>query len=155
MARFTEQEKVTLSTLGEVSSHANSMPDYVTATLDVAMAALSRRASAFAAAQRNDAVGIEARARAELFMIEIPYAAMACWRNKGALGAASIAHVANPCTRSCTTLVIACEKHGRSGSLNRLPGKPCHAATCLFRALAPRRPRGMWPAPVVLGPVGI
>jgi AcrR family transcriptional regulator len=94
LARFTEQEKVTLSTIGEVSSHASSMPDYVTATLDTAMAALSRRAAAFAAAQRSDAIGIEARARADLFMIEIPYAAMGYWKNKGALGDASIAHVA-------------------------------------------------------------
>jgi AcrR family transcriptional regulator len=94
MARFTEQEKVTLSTIGEVSSHASSMPDYVTATLDAAMAALSRRAAAFAAAQRSDAIGTEARARAQLFMIEIPYVAMAYWKNKGPLGDASIDLVA-------------------------------------------------------------
>jgi AcrR family transcriptional regulator len=94
LAWFFKQEKVTLSTIGEVSSHAVSMPDYVTATIDVAMAALSRRASAFAAAQRTDAIGIEARARADLFMIEISYASMAYWKNRGPLGEASIAHVA-------------------------------------------------------------
>jgi AcrR family transcriptional regulator len=94
MARFMEQEKVTLSTLGEVSAHAISMPDYVRATLDVSMAALSRRAPAFAAAQRDDAIGIEARARADLFMIEVTYAATLYWKKKGPLGEASIAHVA-------------------------------------------------------------
>jgi AcrR family transcriptional regulator len=111
MARFTEHEKVTLSTIGEVTAHAISMPDYMTATLDVAMAALSRRAPAFAASQRNDAIGIEARARADLFMIEISYAAMAYWKNRGPLGDASIAIPPAKSTNSAAQLTSA----GRNG----------------------------------------
>jgi AcrR family transcriptional regulator len=94
LADFLEQEKLTVATMGEVCSRVSSMPQSVTMALDVLLTALASRASAFAIARQSDALGMEARARVDLLMIEISHAAILCWKTRSPLAAATVSHVA-------------------------------------------------------------
>ncbi len=81
---FIQQERALYSVLGEVSTHRppdSPEPHHGLATVDAFIEALSRRAPAFAAATRK--TDINARARANLLIIEIVWAAGNIVRDKG------------------------------------------------------------------------
>lgn len=84
MGAFTQQEAALYSVLGEVSTHRSaedrqSQPGF--AAIDAWIEMLSHRAPAFAAATRK--TDINARARADLLMIEMAWAAGNVVRDKG------------------------------------------------------------------------
>jgi AcrR family transcriptional regulator len=81
---FLQQEIALYSVLGEVSTHRSpdsSQPHHGLATMDAFIEALGHRAPAFAAAARK--TDINARARADLLVIEIVWAAGSIERDKG------------------------------------------------------------------------
>jgi AcrR family transcriptional regulator len=75
LAEFLEREKAVLSMLNEIGAHSAETPSFIAATIDALMKSLSRRAPSFATASREGAVALEARARAELLLLEIVWAA--------------------------------------------------------------------------------
>ena len=84
VGKFIEQEVAVYSVLGEVSTHRppdSPEPHQGLATIDAWIEALSHRAPAFAAATRR--TDINARARAQLLIIEIVWAAGNIVRDKG------------------------------------------------------------------------
>jgi len=84
VGRFIQQEIALYSVLGEVSTHRppdSPQPHHGLATMGAFIEALSRRAPAFAAATRK--TDVNARARADLLIIEIVWAAGNIVRDKG------------------------------------------------------------------------
>jgi AcrR family transcriptional regulator len=78
-----EQEQAVASVLTEVSAHRkDNRPRYGLAALEAWIAALGRRAPAFAAAARKVSPDTDARARAQLLMIEITWAGQNLSMNK-------------------------------------------------------------------------
>ena len=75
LAEFLENEKAVLSVLNEITAHSPEIPSFIAATRDVLMRSLGRHAPAFATAARDGAAAPEARARAELLLLEIVWAA--------------------------------------------------------------------------------
>jgi AcrR family transcriptional regulator len=82
---FLEQEQALSSVITEVSAHRQAnRPRYGFAAIDAWIQALSRRAPAFAAAVRETSPDINARARAQLIIIEIAWAGEHISMNKDA-----------------------------------------------------------------------
>lgn len=78
-----EQEQAVASVLTEVSAHRqDNRPRFGLAALEAWIAALGRRAPAFAAAARKVSPDIDARVRAQLLMIEITWAGQNLSMNK-------------------------------------------------------------------------
>lgn len=72
---FLEQEQASASVVTEVSAHRKAnRPAYGLAAIDAWINTLGRRAPAFAAAVSKSPVDIEARARAQLLIVEIAWA---------------------------------------------------------------------------------
>ena len=72
---FLEQEQASASVLAEVSVHRQAdRPRYGLAAIDEWISTFARRAPAFAAAVSKHPVDVEARARAQLLIIEIAWA---------------------------------------------------------------------------------
>jgi len=72
---FLEQEQAIASVLTEVSAHRQAnKPRYGLAAITAWITALSRKAPAFAAAVRKTSPDVEARARAQLLIIEVAWA---------------------------------------------------------------------------------
>ena len=72
---FLEQEQAIASVLTEVSAHRQAnRPRYGLAAISAWITALSRKAPAFAAATRKTSPDVEARARAQLLIIEVAWA---------------------------------------------------------------------------------
>lgn len=83
IAAFLEQEQAIASVLTEVSAHRQAnRPRYGLAAIEAWIAALGRRAPAFAAAARKSPPDIYARARAQLLIIEIAWAGEAISMNR-------------------------------------------------------------------------
>jgi AcrR family transcriptional regulator len=84
MGRFIQQEIALYSVLGEVSTHrqaSSRQPHQGLAAIDAWIEVLSHRAPAFAAATRK--ADINARARADLLILDIVWAAGNVVRDKG------------------------------------------------------------------------
>jgi AcrR family transcriptional regulator len=75
LAEFLEREKAVLAVVSEVEAHSPETPSFITATLDALMRSLSRRAQSFSTAIQGGAGALEARARANLLLLEIVWAA--------------------------------------------------------------------------------
>jgi AcrR family transcriptional regulator len=74
LSAFLEREKMAFSVMTEISAHHVVEPVYVRWTMDAWRDGLASRSAAFAAAERKDKRGIEARAMAELLILEITWA---------------------------------------------------------------------------------
>jgi AcrR family transcriptional regulator len=82
---FLEQEQAVAAVITEVSTHRQAnRPRFGFAAIDAWVEALSRRAPAFAAAARKTSPDINARARAQLLLIEITWAGEHISMNKEA-----------------------------------------------------------------------
>jgi AcrR family transcriptional regulator len=80
LAVSLEREKLVFTALSEVSSHEVGSPVFSRRLLDAWISNLSHRIPAFAAATRKSKRGIEARAAADLMIIEITWAAASTWQ---------------------------------------------------------------------------
>jgi AcrR family transcriptional regulator len=92
---FLDREKLSFSVVSEVSSQEFINPIYGRRILEAWTHGLARRAPAFATAMSKDKRGTEARAAAELIVLEITWAAANAWLNKNtAFGQAAVDLVA-------------------------------------------------------------
>jgi AcrR family transcriptional regulator len=86
VGKFLEEERALFSLVHQVSAHMptkqGNRPNYGLATTDAWINALSSRAPAFAAAVNGKGQDINARAQAELLMIDIVWAGANVVRNK-------------------------------------------------------------------------
>jgi AcrR family transcriptional regulator len=74
LAAFLEREKMAFTVMTEISAHHVVEPVYLKRIMAAWRGGLSSRSAAFAAADRKDKRGIEARATTELLILEITWA---------------------------------------------------------------------------------
>lgn len=112
---FIQQEVALYSVLGEVSTHrppGSSQPHHGLAAVDAWIEVLGRRAPAFAAATRK--ADANARARADILIIEIVWAAGNVMRDKGS---AFTKETLTLVAKSLWSFLHDARFHGKSGSI--------------------------------------
>jgi AcrR family transcriptional regulator len=82
-AAFIIREKASIVVESEVSVTAAVLPAYIRETIDAKINALGRNLASFAAVHRPGQIGLEARARAELAILEIFWAGKVAAWSKG------------------------------------------------------------------------
>ncbi len=81
--QFVLRERASIIAITEFGATAVVRPPALLLTLDALNEALARHIPAFAAAQKDDAIGLEARARSELLMAGMTWAARVAIQNVG------------------------------------------------------------------------
>lgn len=81
--RFFMREKASIVVANEIGATATTLPPYLREVIDAIIEAFGRNLPSFAAVRRAGAIGLEARARAELANVEIFWAGHVAARNDG------------------------------------------------------------------------